>query len=762
MATLPQQPIVPARQAFARLRSLWQRWFLWVLLALLVMVLLGTVVWLAGRHEADQVQAALDRDTSDAVAELRGGLQRNAQSLNALMTDTRGRVRWPDDEAAALLRAHREWIRLEWRDAQLQLRSAADSPYRARLFDEATREASRSDIALACAAASKLGGAAYSPSHYVPVASGTGVEVMEVCLPSEAGDYLIASYALRETLIELVGPSLRRGQEVAFAEPDGTRLATVGAPRRGGTRIFTSQQLIDLPGVTLMLRVDGWRAEPDLFPNLLTGLVTGVSIALISVLILLARDTRRRLRAERELADTLAFRKAMEDSVITGLRARDLQGRITYANPAFCAMVGFSLDELIGRPDAPYWPTELVHEYQQRQNLRLAGGMPPREGFESVYMRKNGTRFPVLIFEAPLLNAQRVQTGWMSAFIDVSEQRRVEELSRASQERLQASARLATVGEMASLLSHELTQPLAAIASYATGSLNLLDGEPHGAPAELAMALRRIEELSRASQERLQASARLATVGEMASLLSHELTQPLAAIASYASGSLNLLGTDAKGDQGEVAMAVRRIAEQADRAGQVIRSVHDFVRRRDRTREAVSPRALIDAVLPLVQLQARKLGVRIDIVLERDLPQVLCDRTLVEQVLLNLARNAMQAMDVPGIHERVLLIRAARGGGSNSSSVDSAGEARRWLEFSVADIGSGISDEVAKRLFTPFFTTRSDGMGLGLSLCRTVVEQHGGALLFEPNRPHGTVFRFTLLAAVPTAPLPRVTESTSP
>ncbi|MEP6720975.1 MAG: PAS domain S-box protein [Variovorax sp.] len=692
---MPQQPIVPARQAFTRLRSLWQRWFLWVLLALLVMVLLGTVVWLAGRHEADQVQAALDRDTSDAVAELRSGLQRNAQSLNALMTDTRGRVRWPEEEAAALLRAHREWIRLEWRDPQLQLRAAADSPYRVRLFDEATREASRSDIALACAAAIKLGGAAYSPSHYVPVGSGTGVEVMEVCLPSEAGDYLIGSYAMRETLIELVGPSLRRGQEVAFAEPDGTRLATVGAPRRGGNRIFTSQQLIDLPGVTLMLRVDGWRAEPDLFPNLLTGLVTGVSIALISVLILLARDTRRRLRAERELADTLAFRKAMEDSVITGLRARDLQGRITYANPAFCAMVGFSLDELIGRPDAPYWPTELVHEYQQRQTLRLAGGMPPREGFESVYMRKNGTRFPVLIFEAPLLNAQRVQTGWMSAFIDVSEQRRVEELSRASQERLQASARLATVGEMASLLSHELTQPLAAIASYATGSLNLLDGEHDGAPAELAMAL-------------------------------------------------------------------RRIGEQAERAGQVIRSVHDFVRRRDRTREAVSPRALIDAVLPLVQLQARKLGVRIDIVLERDLPQVLCDRTLVEQVLLNLARNAMQAMDVAGIDERVLLIRAARGGGSNSSSVDSAGEARRWLEFSVADIGSGISDEVAKRLFTPFFTTRSDGMGLGLSLCRTVVEQHGGALLFEPNRPRGTVFRFTLLAAVPTAPLPLVTESTSP
>jgi two-component system sensor histidine kinase DctS len=402
----------------------------------------------------------------------------------------------------------------------------------------------------------------------------------------------------------------------------------------------------------------------------------------VSVLVLLARDTRRRLRAERDLADALAFRKAMEDSVITGLRARDLQGRITYVNPAFCEMVGFSPEELMAdsadAPEAPYWPTELAHEYQQRQARRLAGGMPPREGFESVFMRKDGTRFPVLIFEAPLINAHKVQTGWMSAFIDVSEQRRIEELSRAS-------------------------------------------------------------------QERLQASARLATVGEMASLLSHELTQPLAAIASYASGSLNLLGPNATGDQGEVAMAVKRIAEQADRAGQVIRSVHDFVRRRDRTREAVAPQALIDAVLPLVRLQARKLGVIIEVVLEDRLPPAMCDRTLVEQVLLNLARNAMQAMDGPdNAGSRVLRLRVARVAAVGGTGQE---DARRWLEFSVADLGSGISAEVAERLFTPFFTTRADGMGLGLSLCRTVVEQHGGALVFAPNKPRGTVFRFTLPAA---------------
>ena len=146
--------------------------------------------------------------------------------------------------------------------------------------------------------------------------------------------------------------------------------------------MFTSQQLIDLPGTTLMLRVDGWRAAPDLFPNLLTALVTAISIALVSVLVLLARDTRRRLRAERDLADALAFRKAMEDSVITGLRARDLQGRITYVNPAFCEMVGFSAEELHGpaHGEAPYWPTELAHEYQRRQAVRLAGGAAAARG----------------------------------------------------------------------------------------------------------------------------------------------------------------------------------------------------------------------------------------------------------------------------------------------------------------------------------------------------------------------------------------------
>lgn len=685
--TLPVARVL--RPAFARLRflrSVWRRWFLWVLLAVLVLALLVTVVWLAGRHEVEQAQSVLDRDTADAVADLRVGLQRNAQTLRASLADGVNRDQWAL-RAGSLLREHREWLRLEWRDAALRPQAAVDTPYRRRIFDDVDRGQEHPDVELACATARKMGAVAYSPSHYVPVTQGSGLEVLEMCLPVEGGGYLVASYSLRDMLTELVAPTLSRGQEVAFTEVDGTRLVAIGAQRRVGTRVFTSQQLIDLPGAPLMLRVDGWRAVPDLFPNMLTALVTAISIALVSVLVLLARDTRRRLRAEHDLADALAFRKAMEDSVITGLRARDLQGRITYVNPAFCEMVGFSVEELTasGGDEAPYWPTELAHEYQSRQAVRMAGGVPPREGFESVFMRKDGSRFPVLIFEAPLINAHGSQTGWMSAFIDISEQRRIEELSRASQERLQASARLATVGEMASLLSHELTQPLAAIASYASGSLNLLHAD------------------------------------DGSSLQSH---------------------------RDDVAMAVRRIAEQADRAGQVIRSVHDFVRRRDRTREAVAPHVLIDAVLPLVRLQARKLGVQVEVVLEDHLPPAYCDRTLVEQVLLNLARNGMQAMDMPGLSDRVLRIKVVRAGSvGRSRETASAADARRWLEFSVADVGSGISDDVAARLFTPFFTTRSDGMGLGLSLCRTVVEQHGGVLMFEPQRPRGTVFRFTLPAA---------------
>jgi two-component system sensor histidine kinase DctS len=329
----------------------------------------------------------------------------------------------------------------------------------------------------------------------------------------------------------------------------------------------------------------------------------------------------------------------------------------------------------VGRFPPPYWPPEHEAEYRQRQAARLSpvAAATPREGFETVFMRKNGERFPVMIYEAPLLDRVGHQAGWMSAILDVSAERRMEELSRQQQERLQATARLATVGEMASLLSHELNQPLAAIASYATGSLNLM-AEPE--PDTLAL----------------------------------------------------------------VRQAMERIAEQAERAGRVIKSVHGFVRRREQAREVMGADQLIESVMPLVRLQARKSGTRIELDLPRPAPRVLADRTMVEQVLLNLTRNGIQAMEsATPLAQRVLTLTVRA-------------EHPRWVRFGVLDAGPGIAPEVAAKLFTPFFTTRSEGMGLGLSLCRTVIEQHGGVLDFGPPAGPGpgivpgTEFRFTLPA----------------
>jgi len=656
-----------------------RRFSLWIALVGLVVALLVTLVWLAGRYEASQYQAELDRDTADAVSDLRNGFSRHIVSLQNLQVKSLPSKLW-QAEFQLLLNQNRSWLRVERRDLQGLILEAAISPFKPTLFDVNNRMNEQAEIVQTCLRSKRVKGPAYSRSYFVPQANGIGLEVMEMCLPiierGSAVGFTLLTYGLQEILATELGETYGRRNEISFIEPDGTRLAVHGTLPRA-KRFFTATQLLDLPGTTLMLRMDGRRAAPDRFPNILPALVMAMSIALVSVLVLLVKDSRRRLKAERDLADALAFRKAMEDSLVTGLRARDLKGRITYVNPAFCQMVGFEADQLLGQSaPMPYWPPEMVGEYQQRQAVRLAGNAPPREGFESVFVRKDGSRFPVLIFEAPLINVLGQQTGWMSAFLDISEQRRIEELSRSSQERLQATARLATVGEMASLLSHELNQPLAAISSYATGSLNLLRHPEH----------------------------------------------------SNAQHQLN-----------DLQMAFERISEQAGRAGKVINSVHDFVRRRDQDKEIVTPQAIIDAVMPLVQLQAHKLHVRIETKLSERLSPVLCDRTMVEQVLLNLARNGMQAMDHPDCRKRLLTLQVKRAASSESHG---------WLEFSITDMGIGISPDIAQQLFTPFFTTKAEGMGLGLSLCRTVVEQHGGHLEFEAQEPCGTLFRFTL----PTAP----------
>jgi two-component system sensor histidine kinase DctS len=683
-----------------------RRWSLWILLMALVLALLVMLVWLAGRYESSQVQGRLEHDAAETVTDIRSGLTRNIQTFQALQSGERKPDSWRS-LAAELLREHREIMRLEWRSEALEVLGFVETPFRNSVFERLGRGNMQADVGLTCSTARRLSGAAYSTSYFMPQSDGLGLEVLDMCMPivvaGRLAGFTVATYSLQDILGELVGRQLARGVGLSFTEADGTRLALHGVPSRG-SRVYIAQQLLDLPGNTLVVRMESRLGTPALFPNVLTALVAALSLALLAVLFLLARDMRRRQKVEHDLGEALAFRKAMEDSVLTGLRARDLQGRITYVNPAFCKMVGVDASDLLNQSfPSPYWPPELAGMYQQRQEIRLAGNSLPREGHESVFMRRDGTRFPVLIMEAPLINAVGKHTGWVSAILDVSEQRRIEELSRASQERLQATARLAMVGEMASLLSHELNQPLAAISSYATGSLNLLQHE-----MELAA----------------KASSGQSDQGSPVPPLSEELQ-----------------------------LAMRRIAEQAERAGKVIKSVHDVVRRRERVREAVPPRALLDAIMPLVSLQARKLGVRVAVELDEACEPVLCDRTMVEQVLLNLSRNGMQAMQ--GIDEMPASERSSgRASGQREKLLTlrirpaASNVHRRWVEFAVVDCGEGISQEVAEQLFTPFFTTKVEGMGLGLNLCRTVVEQHGGFLGFEAALPHGTVFSFTLPVAL--------------
>ena len=685
---------------FRQLLRVWReglrsrRWRLWAALLLLVVTMLVVMVFLAAEYEESRDQTALEQDAAALASDIRSSLVRNVQTLQSLHSVAPTADSW-DGPAAELVAQHREMVRLEWRDNAQRLISYRDTPFVSDLFGYLGRDQALPEVRLACDHARRLSGPAYSSSYFWPLRNGKGLELIEMCLPvARAGQpngFLVATYSLPGMLSELTNRDLVRGRGLAFNEADGTRLAlhsVIGGSRRS----LTARNVLDLPGHTLMLQLQSPRLVRGLFPNVLTAVVGALSFALLSVLFLLGRDIRRRLRAEHDVAEALAFRKAMEDSLVTGLRARDMQGRITYVNPAFCDMVGLTAEQLVGTGlPAPWWPPELVDEYQQRQMVRLAGQVLPREGYESVFQRPDGTRFPVLIIEAPLIDAQGKQKGFMSAILDLTEQRRVEDLNRTSQERLQATARLATVGEMASLLSHELNQPLAAISSYASGTLNLLE-PPEGVAA---------------------------TTGD-----------PV---------------------QADLVQAMRRIGEQAERAGRVIKSVADFVRRREQVREAVTPQSLIEAIQPLLSLQAKKQGIRLQIQIAPDCPAVQCDRTMVEQVLLNLARNGMQAMPLgdPSSRSGLRLLRVDVGRARLHSGQAPGGLPQKvWVAFAVTDHGLGLSEDVQAKLFTPFFTTRAEGMGLGLSLCRTVIEQHGGVLTHEPHQPRGTVFRFTLPASI--------------
>lgn len=657
------------------------RWWLWSALCVLLLVLLGVLVFLARAYEDSRLTDELERTAAELVTEIKADLNRNVLALEALHSSHPSEGSWRHGITTLLLE-NREIVRVEWRDPDLQIRQEQASPFLPFLFDKLPRSQFQPDVQQACANARRFTGPAYSTSYFLPMQEGRGQELLEMCLPLPGREgYLVLTYGLGNLLAERLGREAGGSLSVALTESDGTRLAIAGRLTRQGNTL-QAVHLLELPGSAYTLRVEQARDAVGVRPIALSSTLLLLALVLAGVLALLAYDVRKRLRAEARLAEALAFRKAMENSLRTGLRARDMKGRITYVNPAFCELVGLAAEQLIGSSNpAPYWPPERADEYQQSQAARHADPQQPRQSFETEYIRPDGTRLPVLIVEAPLIDAQGRQTGWMSAALDLSAQRKIEEQSRASQERLAATARLAMAGELASLISHELNQPLAAISSYANGSLNLL-------------------------QE---------------------------------------AGQDCQAVLPDLAEAIKRIASQAERAGRVIKSVSDLVRRRERERSTVSAQALFDGIAPLVQMQARKAGIEVRWRVEPGCPPARCDATMVEQVLLNLVRNGLQAMpagDPPAASGlRTLELQASLAPAHEDSG-------RQWLLFTVTDHGQGLTAEVSARLFTPFFTTKPEGMGLGLSLCRTVIEQHSGTLDYAQGSPRGTIFRFTLPAAL--------------
>ena len=237
----------------------------------------------------------------------------------------------------------------------------------------------------------------------------------------------------------------------------------------------------------------------------------------------------------------------------------------------------------------------------------------------------------------------------------------------------------------------------------------------------------RLQEL----QSELVHISRLTAMGEMASALAHELNQPLSAITNYMKGSRRLLEQTTDERAGVVREAIDSAAEQALRAGQIIRRLRDFVARGESEPRVESMAKLVEEASALALVGIKDQGIHVRFQLSRSNDLVLADKVQIQQVLLNLIRNAIEAMhDSP---RRELLI-------STTPAED------EMLMTSVADTGAGINPEVSAQLFRPFVTTKRQGMGVGLSISRTIIEAHGGRIWIEPNPGGGTVFRFTVRA----------------
>ena len=362
----------------------------------------------------------------------------------------------------------------------------------------------------------------------------------------------------------------------------------------------------------------------------------------------------------RDLQQAHAFRKAMEDSLLVGMRARDPQGQIIYVNPAFCAMVGYAPDELLGcRPPYPYWHPDDLEKQARESDDALQGRAAPC-GFESRIRHKDGHDVLTMVYTAPLIDADGVHRGWMSSIVDITAQKQAEARQRDQELRLQRSARLASAGEMASTLAHELNQPLMALSNFAI--------------AARALA--------------------------------------------------------ARGDPAMLAGALDDIVGQSRRASEIVKRVRAMINPQRADYATLAIGAVIDHAEALLKPELQREGVVLRLMLEDPGVKVRGDTVLLEQVLANLIHNAAQAMQGQPRHRRAIVLATRR--------------VAQGVQIAVSDHGPGIPDDQLEQIFAPFFTTKPDGLGLGLNICRTIIEAHRGSMTVVNDADGGATFSFIL------------------
>lgn len=628
---------------------------------LLVMAVLS-LLWMLHRNEVEEQRSSLIGDVLWLEQNLRFHLVGNEENLRQLAMDLAqepGNRNLFRIRASHILKNNLELEQILWVDPQQRI--VQGLPASARNEDtQATLRLETSQQALNLVR--KLGKPEYSAAYLAPEGGARFQLLMPIYDERNFLGVLIGIYNIDSLLRDHVPWWFAEKYQVRVTDTNGTQFGAKSNIK--GIPNQSYELPLDPPGQGLRLEVVGYKPAGNPVQRMLAATIIVLAMGTFWSLWGIRSQIQRRVATEEALRAEHAFRKAMEDSLTVGMRARDLQGTIIYVNPAFCHITGYGRDELVGaKPPMPYWAPEEIEETLALHRAVLTG-QAPRDGFEVILMRKNGERFRALIYEAPLIDGNGRHTGWMGSVLDITERRKTEELARQQQEKLQFTSRLVTMGEMASTLAHELNQPLSAIASYNTGCLNMLT-----------------------------------------------------------SGQFN---------PDEIRQALEKLGVQAQRAGKIIRRVHDFVRKSEPKRAPCSLTEIIEDCLGFIEAEARKRGAKIDRDIADNLPNILADRLMLEQVLLNLIRNGLEAMADNPAETRLLHISASLDG--------------EHIRVSVRDHGPGVGAELREKLFSAFFTTKAEGMGIGLSICRSIIEFHRGRLDLEAHDPAhpGATFTFTL------------------